>query len=118
MNEKMLHVVSNMEEEDTLQDTTPVSESRRKINELYHRINIGARNFCKECERNGIPIFLAYFLPGKGYRYRAAFPEEIETESVKSEYGKFKQFLKVCIDFNKNDYDAGVSVSEKDSTEE
>lgn len=72
--------------------------------ESHHGINMAAKNLCRDCGDMGIPVFVAYYLPGKGYKYRATFPEEIATPEVQSQYGKFKEFLKVCIGFNKEDY--------------
>lgn len=89
-NERVWEKVSNMDEKDS--------------NNLNHNIKMAAKSFCRECENNNIPVFVAYYLPEKGYQYRATFPEEIGTPEVESEYGKFKEFLKVCIGFNKEDY--------------
>ena len=77
-------------------------EEKEEVGAPYHVINMEIKRLCQKCEENSIPIFIAYFLKGRGYKYRSIFPEEIGTESVQSEYGKFKEFLKVCIGFNKN----------------
>jgi len=68
-----------------------------------HRVKMAAKAFVRDLESEGIPSFVAYYLPGKGYKYRATFPEEIGSEELESEFGKFKKFLQVCIDFNKED---------------
>lgn len=94
-NEKQWQQVGNIEEKPT--------------NEQCHHINVEANRFCKECKDAEIPVFVAYYLPQKGYKYKSVFPEEIETNELKSEYGKFKEFLKVCIDFNKEDYLPGIT---------
>ena len=94
--------VSNIDEN----EGTYLNEQDSIVNsgELHHKINMSAKKFYRECEDNNIPVFVSYYLPGKGYQYKAKFPEEIATPEVQSEYGKFKEFLKVCIGFNKEDY--------------
>lgn len=77
-------------------------------NNIYHEINLEAKNFYKKCFRNNVPVFISYYIPNKGYQYRTAFPEEIGTEEVASQYGKFKKFLQICIDFNKKDYEPQI----------
>ena len=52
----------------------------------------------------GFPVFVAYYVQGKGYQYNAQFPEEIGTPELVPEFGKFNEFLRVCMDFNKEDY--------------
>lgn len=92
--------------ENEIKDFEQLSESDRR----KQAVHLG-KLFCKECEQLGIPVFLALYLPEKGYRYRAVFPEEIAEEiasNVESEYGKFVNFLKVCTDFNKEDYFPGI----------
>lgn len=69
-----------------------------------HEVNMQAKNLVKLCEVLGIPIFIAYYLVDKGYKYKALLPEEIENADVSSEYGKFAKFLRVVMDFNKEDY--------------
>lgn len=81
-----------------------VNEDTKKDSEISHELHMRVKNLCKYCEENGVPVFIAYYLAAKGYLYRGVFPEEINTEDVLSEYGKFKQFLKVCIGFNEEDY--------------
>lgn len=70
-----------------------------------HDVKIEVNNLMKIANDSKIPIFVAYYAPGKGYIYDGLFPEEIEdAEDLKEQYGKFMKFLKVCIDFNKEDY--------------
>ena len=66
-----------------------------------HDIKITTSQLVRKCENAKIPCFVAYLVPGKGYQYNAVLPEEI---GVESEYGKFQQFLKTCLDFNRADY--------------
>jgi hypothetical protein len=73
------------------------------LSEDSHKIKILANQLVRECEIAKIPIFLSYYVPGKGYQYNALLPEEIG-EDMKGEYNKFKRFLQVCVDFNKEDY--------------
>lgn len=79
------------------------------IRELRHDIKIKANQLAKECKMAGMPFFLSYYndeLPmGQRYKYAAMFPEEVnQPEKVKSEFGKFVEFLRVIIGFNKADY--------------
>lgn len=69
-----------------------------------HAVKIEVNNLMKIAEENKIPIFISYYAPGKGYVYDGLFPEEIESPDLYEQYGKFMKFLKVCIDFNKDDY--------------
>ena len=59
-----------------------------------HDVKIEVNNLMKIANDSKIPIFVAYYAPGKGYIYDGLFPEEIEDA----------EDLKVCIDFNKEDY--------------
>lgn len=100
--------VSNIEEEET-QNCERIQESseeakKNAMNELHHTANQIAKHYCKSLEELGIPVFTAYYVPQKGYRYKAIFPEEISNPELASEYKKFNEFLKVCIGFNKEDY--------------
>ena len=74
------------------------------LSEISHEMHMRTKDLYRFCETHGIPIFIAYYLQNKGYQYKGLFPEEINTEEVLSEYGKFKQFLKVVIDFNEDYY--------------
>ena len=79
-------------ENEELEDTTP------------RDVNARAKELVRLCEENGIPIFMAYYLANKGYKYRAVLPEELDNPDVSSEYGKFAAFLRIVMDFNKADY--------------
>ena len=69
-----------------------------------HEIKIATNRLVKLAEETQVPIFVAYFDSQKeDYQYNGVFPEEIGTDDVKNQYGKFYEFLKVCIGFNKAD---------------
>lgn len=65
-----------------------------------HNIKIRTNRFIKEAKEDGIPVFVAYYLPETGYRYGVVLPEDCG-EPFKSECEKFVEFAKVCIGFNK-----------------
>lgn len=68
-----------------------------------HAVKIATNQLVKLAEDNEIPIFIAYYDPKRGYQYNGIFPEEIENSDAESQYGRFMEFLKVCISFNKED---------------
>lgn len=84
----------NYVENEEMEDTSP-REVNAKAKELL--------NLCKETD---VPVFIAYYLAEKGYKYKALLPEEIMNpeKNLTSEYGKFAAFLRVVMDFNKSDY--------------
>ena len=85
-------------------------ESGSVKSDPYHNIKIEANIFKRKCKEAGVPCFLAFYHPKKGYQYAAMFPEEFPDDpELTKEYGKFKEFLRVCIDFNKEDYMPTVS---------
>lgn len=52
------------------------------------------------CEKAGVPIFIGLFESGKGYSYKGVAPELFDTPEMRKEYGKFKRFIQVIMDFN------------------
>lgn len=80
-----------------------VSNLEEMQKKAKHELKINSNRLLKECEEAEIPIFIAYFIPGEGYVYQGLLPEEIGTENVSSEYGRFTEFLKTCIGFNQAD---------------
>lgn len=104
----MIYKSTDHDEEDILNsmEQKPLTQSEKE-----HYINMLSKDFIRKCEECGIPAFLAYYLPIKGYRYKAIFPEEIDNENVQSEYGKFNQFLKVCLGFNRKDYETTINTN-------
>lgn len=88
----------------TLSEVSNEEELKGSPVKRAHDVKIGVNNLVKIAEESNIPIFIAYYAPGKGYVYDGLFPEELEEEDLKSQYGKFMKFLKVCIDFNRQDY--------------
>ena len=73
--------------------TTDLHEIKLKVNELL-----------KLCQDKEVPFFLTYYHPDLGYQYSGLFPEEINSESVESEYYRFIEFLKVVVNFNAEDF--------------
>ena len=69
-----------------------------------HKVKIATNQYVKLATEQEIPVFVAYYIPKKGYEYACVLPEDLDTEDVKGEYGKFMKFFQVCIDFNKEDY--------------
>ena len=84
------------------------------IKDMRHDIRIKANQLAKECKMAGMPFFLAYYndkaQDGQRYKYAAMFPEEVydekkeDSDLIKKEFGKFIEFLRVIIGFNKADY--------------
>lgn len=81
-----------------------------------HEAKIAINAFTKKFEELGIPVFIAAYTgeSGKldGYVYDAVLPEEIGTEKCESQYQRFMQFIKVVIDFNKEDYMPYVKIND------
>lgn len=77
----------------------------KKVNTYEHDLKIQINAMCKEAKKNGVPIFVAYYSPADGYVYNGVIPEEIEDVSdIKSEYGKFFAFLRICMNYNKEEF--------------
>ena len=53
-----------------------------------------------EAERMEVPIFVAYYDKNKGYQQKAVLPEQFDSPEMQKQYGKFRKFMKVCIDLN------------------
>ena len=68
-----------------------------------HAVKIAVNQLVKLAGENDIPIFIAYYDPRRGYQYNGLFPEEIEAPDVADQYGRFMEFLKICISFNRDD---------------
>lgn len=84
-------------------DINPVI--KKKVNSFEHDLKIQINAMCKEAKRNGVPIFIAYYSPSDGYVYNGVIPEEIEdAEDIKSEYGKFYEFLRICMNYNREEF--------------
>ena len=68
-----------------------------------HRITLTTKRFVKDCADSDVPVFVAYYLPGKGLKYRAILPDELEMPAKEVE-DKFNEFLKVVVGFDKEEY--------------
>lgn len=97
-----------------------ITNAEDGLKQVKHDIKIGINRLLKDCEQAEIPIFLTYYLPGVGYVYHGLFPEEMQSEQLQSEYGRFSEFLKTCISFNKEDYKPVIKInsSRQDTAEE
>lgn len=102
-NDTIWETIDNLDNEEALNDEE-LDDKYELDSFQQHSINMAAKAFCRTCTEQNIPVFVCYYIPGKGYKYRATFPEEIDTPEVSSQFGKFKEFLRVCIGFNKKDY--------------
>lgn len=88
----------------TLTEVSNEDELKGTPVKRVHDVKIGVNGLIKIAEESQIPIFIAYYAPGKGYVYDGLFPEEIGAEDLQTQYGKFIKFLQVCLDFNKKEY--------------
>lgn len=79
-----------------------------------HDVKIGVNSLIKTSEAAQIPIFIAYYVPGKGYVYDGMLPEELNSPDLKEQYGKFWRFLQLCLDFNKEDYKPVIKSNDDD----
>ena len=93
-----------------LNETNDINEIKKRA----HQIKISSNQLVKLAEDSQIPIFVAYYDPQKGYQYNGVFPEELDAEDLASEYGRFYEFLRVCIGFNKADLMPQMKKSEED----
>ncbi len=79
---------------------------QRKVSSYEHNLKILINQVVKDCDKNGIPIFIAFYSPNEGYVYNGVLPEEIVSDEVdvSSQYGKFYAFLRTCIGYNKEEF--------------
>ena len=82
------------------------------ITKRTHDVKIGVNNLVKIAEESKIPIFIAYYAPGKGYVYDGLLPQELESADLIDQYDRFWKFLQLCIDFNKDDYKPVIKSNE------
>lgn len=80
-----------------------ISQKSKKVESAEHNIKIALNQIVRDAGRAGIPIFTVFYTEEEGYVFNGILPEEIGTDNLKSEYGKFDEFLKTCIGFNKED---------------
>ena len=80
--------------------STPIDNSRT-VNPGEHKIKIMMNELVREAAKEGIPIFGLYYSEKEGYVYNGMLPEEL---GVESEYGKFNEFLRICMGFNKEEF--------------
>jgi len=94
------------------------NQNQSKIKGTNHDFNIKIRNLVKECEDAKIPIFVAYYLNDKGFKYRATLPQEVGITEIENKEvcNKFKKFLQVVMNYDKNDYLPNFEKTQKDDT--
>lgn len=76
---------------------------------IAHDIKISVKALLRLCEKYNVPIFISYYTNKDGYSYQGLFPEEIEDDSFRSQYGRFPKFLETVVGFNKEDYKPVIS---------
>ena len=79
-----------------------------------HTMKIATNALVKQGEAANIPVFTAFRDPKAGYVYNALFPEEIDDPAMEKDYGKFTRFLKVCSDFNKEDFRPSIRIDDSE----
>lgn len=84
-----------------------------KTNAGAHNMKIASNDFVKKAKENRIPALTIYYDPKNGYKYNGIFPEEIGSEELKSQYGRFYEFMRVCLSFNQDDYVPVVKCGKK-----
>lgn len=80
-----------------------VVKKSKKVETAEHNIRIALNQVVRDAGRAGIPIFTVFYTEEEGYVYNGILPEEIGTENLQKEYGKFDEFLKICLGFNKEE---------------
>ena len=71
-----------------------------------HDVKIASNAFMKGCKNAGVPAFLVFFMPGgkPHYEYTGIFPPEIGTPDVMGQTERFNAFLRLVMNFDKEDY--------------
>lgn len=77
--------------------------SDRKVDTYEHNLKIQLNQLVKDCLEHNIPIFIAYYSDTEKYIYNGVMPEEIDKPELYHQYGKFDEFLRTCIGFNKEE---------------
>ena len=81
-----------------------VIKKSKKINSPEHAIKIALNQLVRDAGKAGIPILTIYFsLEDNGYVFNGILPEELGLEELKPQYGRFDDFLRICMGFNKED---------------
>ena len=78
----------------------------KKVNTYEHTLKISVNDMVKNAKENGVPMFIAYYSPTDGYVFNGVLPEEIinEDADVSSEYGKFNAFMRICMNYNREEF--------------
>lgn len=107
----MKRITNEEEDMDNIQELSIEegdNEEKTSSMDKTHDVKIGSNRLVKLAEERKIPIFVAYYDPQKGYQYDGVLPEEVQTTDSRGQYGKFIEFMKVCIGFNKEEHVAKV----------
>lgn len=95
-------VIEDIEADGELLEVQTKPSSNKSLDRV-HDVKINTNRLVKLAEDCQIPIFVAYYDPHKGYQYDGVLPEEVKTEDVQGEYGRFIEFMRICINFNAED---------------
>ena len=88
-------------------DGSPIPDEENDIFEGLnvlsdHQMKIIVNRLVKMAESSKTPIFVSYFSKDEGkYVYRMTLPEEV---GLRSQFGKFDDFMRICVGFNKEKY--------------
>ena len=107
----MKRITNEEEDMDNIQELSIEegdNEEKTSSMDKTHDVKIGSNRLIKLAEECKIPIFIAYYDPQKGYQYDGVLPEEVQTTDSRGQYGKFIEFMKICIGFNKEEHVAKV----------
>ena len=79
---------------------------RKRVNDYEHVLKTTFNAIAKEAKKQGVPFFAAYYSETEGYVFNGVLPEEIlePTPDVESQYGKFAEFMKTCMGYNKEEF--------------
>ena len=75
-----------------------------------HSFKIKANKLVRDAAASKIPVFVAYYSQNEDkYIYNGMLPEEVGCES---QYGKFYEFLRLCMNFNKDETIKLIKISD------
>lgn len=86
--------------EDFKETENEITTEKTTSSYIKHEVS----SLVRKCAEKDIPVFVTYYIPGKGYQYNGIWPQEINSEDVKSEYDHFNEFFKLICGFKKENY--------------
>lgn len=92
---------TNITVDDPMIDEKRVHIKGKTKKDTEHNLKILVNRLVKSCKEEQIPMFIAFYSEKDGYQYNGVMPEDV---GVSSEYGRFIQFLRTAVAFNKEDY--------------